>query len=178
MQIRHAARIVSSFLATGVAVVTLAGTAGAQTSAGAAGGAGHAHGAAAPAADRATDSAAVAGTVRRYHEALARGDSAAALALLAPGAVVLESGGMETLAEYRAHHLPADIEFARAIPEKRSAIHVRVAGAVAWAASTTTAQGTFRGRPVDSSGAELMVLERTPDGWRIAAIHWSSRRRN
>ena len=85
---------------------------------------------------------------------------------------------METVAEYRAHHLPADIEFARAIPEKRSAIQVRVAGDAAWAASTTTAQGTFRGRAVDSSGAELMVLERTPDGWRIAAIHWSSRRRN
>ena len=176
MPARHAARVVAScFLSTGIAVVTLAGAAGAQSSAGGSG-ASHAHGAAVPASHKAADSAAVAGTVRRYHEALARGDSAAALALLAPGAVVLESGGMETLAEYRAHHLPADIEFARAIPEKRGAIQVRVAGDAAWAASTSTAQGTFRGRAVDSSGAELMVLERTPDGWRIAAIHWSSRR--
>jgi ketosteroid isomerase-like protein len=178
MQSRHAVRVALSFLTTGVAVLTLAGAAGAQTSGGGASGAGHARGAAAPRGDRAADSAAVAGTVRRYHEALARGDSAAALALLAPGAVVLESGGMETLAEYRSHHLPADIEFARAIPEKRSGILVRMAGDAAWAASTSTAQGTFRGRAVDSSGAELMVLERTSDGWRIAAIHWSSRRRN
>ena len=178
MQTRHAVRVASNFLTTGLAVVTLAGTAGAQTSAGGASGAGHAHGAATAGGERSADSAAVAGTVRRYHEALAASDSTAALALLAPGAVVLESGGMETVAEYRAHHLPADIEFARAIPEKRSAIQVRVAGDAAWAASTTTAQGTFRGREVNSSGAELMVLERTPDGWRIAAIHWSSRRRN
>lgn len=85
---------------------------------------------------------------------------------------------METLAEYRARHLPADIGFVRAIPEKRSAIRVRVAGDATRAASTSTAQMTFRGRSVDSSGAELMALERTTGGWRIAAIHWSSRRRN
>lgn len=175
MHARYAARVASRFLSTGIAVVTLAGAAGAQSSAGGSG-AGHAHAAAAPASHKAADSAAVAGTVRRYHEALTRGDSAAALSLLTPGVLVLESGGMESLAEYRAHHLPADIEFARAIPEKRSAIQVRVAGDAAWAASTSTAQGTFRGRSVDSSGAELMVLERTPDGWRIAAIHWSLRR--
>lgn len=128
--------------------------------------------------DAMADSAAVAGTVRSYHEALARGDSVAALALLAPDAVVLESGGVETFEEYRADHLAADIEFAQAIASERSAIRVRVEGNAAWASSTTTTQGTFRGREVDSSGAELMVLERTPDGWRIAAIHWSSRRRN
>ena len=110
--------------------------------------------------------------------ALERGDSAAAVALLAPDAVILESGGLETVAEYRAHHLASDIEFAKAVPETRSAIQVAVRGDVAWAASTTTSKGTFRGRAVDSSGAELMVLTRTADGWRIAAIHWSSRRRN
>jgi hypothetical protein len=28
---------------------------------------------------------------------------------------------------------------------------------------------------VNSAGAELMVLTRMPDGWRISAVHWSSR---
>lgn len=125
-----------------------------------------------------TDSAAVAGVVRQYHVALEQGDSAAALALLTPDAVILESGGMESLAEYRAHHLPADIEFARAIRDQRGEIRVSILGNVAWAASTSTAQGTFRDRAVDSAGAELMVLVRTAEGWRIAAIHWSSRRRS
>jgi ketosteroid isomerase-like protein len=123
------------------------------------------------------DSTAVVATVARFHEALERGDSAAALALLAPDAVILESGGAETVSDYRAHHLPADIEFARAIRSVRNSVRVTVQGDLAWAAGTSTTQGDFRGRPVNSAGAELMVLIRTSDGWRIAAIHWSSRRR-
>ena len=123
------------------------------------------------------DSAAVAHTVEQFHAALAAGDSAAALALLTPDAVILESGGMETRAEYRSHHLPADIDFARAVQTRRAPGRVAVQGNAAWAASTSSAEGTFRGRAVNSSGAELMVLARTPEGWRIAAIHWSSRTR-
>lgn len=123
------------------------------------------------------DSAAVAQTVHRYHAALSAGDSAAALALLAPDAVILESGGVESRAEYRSHHLPADIEFARAVRSEQGPIRVRVQGDAAWATSTSTTQGEFRGRAINSAGAELMVLMRTQQGWRITAIHWSSRTR-
>lgn len=85
---------------------------------------------------------------------------------------------METRAEYRSHHLPGDIAFARAVPRERSDIRVHVQGDVAWAMSTSTVRGEFRGRAVDSQGAELMVLRRTGDGWQIAAVHWSSRARS
>lgn len=122
------------------------------------------------------DSAAVAQVVAAFHAALERGDSAAALALLADDAVVLESGGAETRAEYRAHHLPADIAFASAVASARTAHALHVRGDVAWATATSTARGTFRERPVQSQGAELMVLTRAPAGWLISAIHWSSRR--
>jgi ketosteroid isomerase-like protein len=124
------------------------------------------------------DSAAAAATVHRFHQALAAGDSAAALALLTGDVEVLESGGVETRAEYRSHHLGSDIEFARAVPGRRGPVKVRVRGDVAWATSTSITEGIFRSRPVNSAGAELMVLVRTPEGWRIAAIHWSSRRRS
>src|ERR671915_251863 len=123
------------------------------------------------------DSATVASVVDHYHRALESADSVGALALLASDAVILESGGIETREEYRSHHLPADIAFARAVKGVRSPIRVVVRGDVAWATSTTTAQGEFRGRPVNSAGAELMVLTRTTDGWKINAIHWSSRSR-
>ncbi len=122
-----------------------------------------------------TDSTAVAGTVRAYHAALASGDSLAALRLLAPDAVILESGGMESRAEYRSHHLPADIDFARAVPSVRGEIAVTVHGDVAWASSTSTTEGMLGERKINSVGAELMVLSRTPTGWVIRAIHWSSR---
>jgi hypothetical protein len=63
---------------------------------------------------QASDSAAAVAVVRRFNELLSVGDSLAALALLTEDAIVLESGSTETRAEYRSHHLPADIEFARA----------------------------------------------------------------
>ncbi|HWO94742.1 MAG TPA: DUF4198 domain-containing protein [Dehalococcoidia bacterium] len=124
-----------------------------------------------------SDSSEVANVVARYHEALAVGDSATALSLLASDAVVLESGEMETREEYRSHHLPADIQFARAVRSERSPLRVTLRGDVAWVSSTSTAQGQYRGRAVNSAGAELMVLTREADGWRIRAIHWSSRTR-
>jgi len=125
----------------------------------------------------ALDSAAVVGTVARFHAALAAGDSLAALAYLEDDAVVLESGGMETREEYRSHHLPADIAFARAVPSDRAPMRVRVEGDAAWVWSTSVAQGQYNGRPVNSAGAELIVLRRTDAGWKISAIHWSSRAR-
>ena len=121
------------------------------------------------------DSAAVAAVVERFHHALAEGDSVAALGLLAEDAAIVESGGIESRQEYRSHHLPADIAFVRAVKGTRSPVRVNVRGDVAWATATSTARGRYRGRAVSSAGAELMVLTRARDGWKINAIHWSSR---
>ena len=122
------------------------------------------------------DSTAVVAAAARFHDALAKGDSAGALAQLGDSAIVLESGDMETRAEYRAHHLAADIEFSRAVATTRTVRGVRVLGDAAWLVATSESRGTFRGRAVSSAGTELLVLERGPDGWRIVAIHWSSHR--
>ena len=120
------------------------------------------------------DSAAVIAAVERYHRALAEGDTAAALSLLANDAMVLESGEVEPGDEYRSHHLPADIQFARAVPSVRRPVRVVLRGDVAWAISTSRTRGEYRGRSIDSQGAELMVLTREGSGWMIRAIHWSS----
>lgn len=124
------------------------------------------------------DSARVATTVASFHRAIDTGDSLGAMAFLAPDAVVLESGGVEDRAEFRAHHLAADIEFARAVRQLRGAVRVTVIGDVAWTSATSAATGTYRGREVNSTGAESMVLTRDAEGrWRIRSIHWSSRNR-
>jgi len=123
------------------------------------------------------DSAAVIKTIEAFRAALAGGDSTAALGLLAPDATILEGGALESIANYRSHHLPADIQFAASVPHTRGPIRVTVVGDVAWATSTSIAQGTFRERAINSSSAELMVLRRTGSGWRILAVHWSSRAR-
>ncbi|MDX2207500.1 MAG: nuclear transport factor 2 family protein [Gemmatimonadales bacterium] len=123
------------------------------------------------------DSLAVAATVRAYHAALGTGDSTTALRLLAPDAVILESGGVESREDYHAGHLEADISYAMALPSVRGEVRVVVEGDVAWASSTSTTQGRLGERQVNAVGAELMVLSRSRDGWQIRAIHWSSRNR-
>ncbi|MEO8193596.1 MAG: DUF4440 domain-containing protein [Gemmatimonadales bacterium] len=121
------------------------------------------------------DSAAVAGTVNAFHRALSSGDSAAALAALAGDAVVLESGELETRAAYRSHHLAGDIAFAKAVRSERGPLNVTVEGNTAWTTATSTTQGAYNGRQINSAGAESMVLTRSKDVWRIRSIHWSSR---
>jgi ketosteroid isomerase-like protein len=118
---------------------------------------------------------AAAAIVDRFHAELRRGDTVAALALLTPEALIFESGRAErSKAEYAAHHLGADAAFSKAIPSKLMRRIGRVAGDTAWIASEGRTTGTFRGRAIDSTTTETMVLRRTRAGWRIVHIHWSS----
>jgi ketosteroid isomerase-like protein len=129
------------------------------------------------AAQQAGDEAAVRAVVVRFHTAVNTGNAAAAMAVVAPDATFLEAGSIETRAEYEKDHLPADIAFEKGVTIKRTPIRVTVAGDTAWAWSTSEMVGTFQGRAIDSLGGELMVLTRTPAGWRIRAVHWSGRAR-
>ncbi|WP_396221489.1 YybH family protein [Gemmatimonas sp.] len=126
----------------------------------------------------ANDSAEVAALVRRFHTALAQADSLTVIGLLTDDAEILESGAVESVADYRSHHLPADIALATAIASTRTPLRVAVQGDLATSTSTSVTKGTFRDRAVDSTGAELIVARRTAQGWRISAIHWSARQRN
>ena len=85
-----------------------------------------------------SDSADAVAAVTGFHAALARGESGAALALLAPDVVIIEADGTETLAEYRLHHLPADIAYARAIASVNTLRSVAVRGDVAWVTTTSS----------------------------------------
>lgn len=115
--------------------------------------------------------------VAAFHEALSAGNADAAMQLLAPDAVVIEGGTLETRKQYQEHHLAADIEFAQAVKTVRSGISATVSGEVAWVSSSSVASGSYKGKNIDLSGAELMVLSKAPAGWRIRAIHWSSHAR-
>ncbi len=123
------------------------------------------------------DSAGVVDAINRFHAALANGDSAAALALLAEDVLIVEAGDVQTREQYRSHHLSADIAFARAIPSTRSVTRVTVRGDAAWITSTSITEGTYNGRALNSAGGELAVISREAGGWKIRAIHWSSHTR-
>ena len=115
--------------------------------------------------------------VEAFYGAIKKGDAAAAMGVIAPDAVFLESGKLETRAEYEMNHLPADIEFEKSVPMKRGALRVVVSGDAAWTTCTTELRGTFQGRTIDSIGTEMIVLSRTAGGWQIRAVSWTSRAR-
>jgi ketosteroid isomerase-like protein len=122
-------------------------------------------------------SADVVRAVEAFHAAVAAGNAAAAAELLAADAVIVEGSGIETREQFVTGHLPLDIEFEKSVPAKRGPIKASVHGDAAWTITTSEMKGTFQGRAVDLLGAETMVLAREAAGWRIKAIHWSSRAR-
>ena len=117
----------------------------------------------------------VTAAVESFYAAIKKGDPAAAMSLIAPDAVFVESGKLETRAEYEMNHLPADIEFESQVNGKRRPMQVKFNGDTAWVIALTEYAGTFEGDPVDFISAQLVVLTRDAGAWHIRSIHWSSR---
>lgn len=116
-------------------------------------------------------------TVASFHDALHRGDIAAAEAQLSSDVLIFESGGVErSRAEYVSHHLPADAAFAKATTRTVTAQSAKAVGDLAWVATESRTTGTFKGRAINNGSTETMVLRRDGGTWRIAHIHWSSGR--
>lgn len=112
--------------------------------------------------------------VDAFHAALSAGDSTSALGLLSPDVVIFESGGAEmSREEYRSHHLGADIEFSMSMTREITERRVDAGVDVAIVLTRSATRGTFRGRDIDATGVETMVLTRSGDGWVIVHIHWS-----
>lgn len=113
--------------------------------------------------------------VAAFHVALSGGDRAKVTELLAPGVIIFESGGAElSLEEYASHHLGDDMQFAKATKQEVVDRQAGEAGDAAWVLTRSRTKGKFRDRQVDLRGTETMLLRKTPDGWRIVHIHWSS----
>lgn len=114
-------------------------------------------------------------TVDGFHAALGRGDTAAVAALLAPDALIFEAGHVErSAAEYSAGHLAGDAAHAAKTAtryvNRRCMLGTDTAVIATETVSTPTGGGDAR------IGTETMVLRQGADGWRIAHIHWSSRK--
>jgi ketosteroid isomerase-like protein len=114
--------------------------------------------------------------VEAFYGAIKKGDASAAMGVIAPDAVFLESGKLETRAEYEMNHLPADIEFESEVTGKRGPMQVKFDGNTAWVIAMTEYDGKFQGDPVSFVSAQLVVLTRDAGRWMIRSIHWSSRR--
>jgi ketosteroid isomerase-like protein len=124
----------------------------------------------------APDATAIAAAAEDFHKALSAGKRDQVMAVLQPDALIVEGGTVQTRDEYQSEHLSADIAYARAVPSTPRYVVVRQEGDVAWVTSNFTIMGRFHDKPVDNLAAETMVLTKTPAGWRIRTVHWSSQR--
>lgn len=114
-------------------------------------------------------------TVNRFRGALEDGNVAQALALLAPEVLVYEAGAEQVSREdYLAHHLKADItQLATVYVDTLSQ-----AGHADERSAWVTTRSRWVAREADprppATVTETIVLNRTPQGWRIVHVHWSS----
>ncbi|TFB13252.1 nuclear transport factor 2 family protein [Candidatus Marinimicrobia bacterium MT.SAG.4] len=122
------------------------------------------------------DVALIKAVVQYYHKALEAKDKETALKLLSDDVLIQESGHLETAEEYKSHHLMSDMEFSAAVSGKREVIEAVTEGNIGWVVSSSSMVGEFRGREINSIGAELIVLLKENGSWKIRAIHWSSRK--
>lgn len=113
--------------------------------------------------------------VNSFHDALKRGQTDAALALMAEDVVIFESGGVESSrAEYAAHHLEADAAFSAGTIRTPVSELMTVEGNLATIMRVELVAGTFKERPINSRSTETMLLRKIDGKWRIVHIHWSS----
>lgn len=116
----------------------------------------------------------VTSVVEAFYAAIKAGDADAAMALIAPDAIFVESANIETRQQYETNHLPADIDYESQIDGERGPLRVTLEGDTAWVISTTTYDERAQGNPDLYIITQLMVLTRGADGWRIRSICWSS----
>ena len=110
--------------------------------------------------------------VDTFYKAVSTGDAKAAMQLIAPDAVFVESGKIETRAEYEQNHLPADIEFESKVKGVRGPARVTFDGRdTAWVISRAEYD---EGNPEKYINTQLMILTHDTGEWRIRSISWSS----
>jgi ketosteroid isomerase-like protein len=135
-----------------------------------------AHGTEKPAATAmfAGETSAAAQAVKAFHTALRQGDAAAARASLADNVLIIEGSGVERSAdEYAGHHMLSDMKFLAAVKGEVIEHQTVVQGDVAYSVSRTKMLGEYKGKVIDYTSKETLVLVKNDQDWRIVHIHWS-----
>jgi ketosteroid isomerase-like protein len=125
--------------------------------------------------DSAEMSEAAVGAAEAFRAAIVANDSTLAAAIILEDALILEGGGVETREHYLSGHFNGDGAFLSAMTRELKDRKVSVSGHAAWITTTSRLHGNYRDRDIDMTSAELLVLEHSDAGWKVAAVHWSSR---
>ncbi|MCL1124294.1 YybH family protein [Shewanella surugensis] len=113
--------------------------------------------------------------VKQFHRALKASDEAGVKQVLATDVLIYEGGSVEpSLAVYASGHLQADMAYLKGLTINLKERQVRVTGDIAIATSVSHVVGEYKGKKVDSTNMETLVLKRQSDNtWKIVHIHWS-----
>ena len=121
-------------------------------------------------------SAVVVAQADAFQRALTAGDEASVGNLLAADVLIYESGGQESSREeYMSHHMKGDMAF---LATAQIQLIDRKNGAspdLAWVATRSRITAKMKDKTIDVFSTETLVFKRTPEGWRIAHVQWSSR---
>lgn len=115
-------------------------------------------------------------TIRAFHADLAAGRRAEAIDHMSSDARIFESGHAESRGDYLAHHLDADIAFAREVVRTIDTTASECHETLCVVMQRTRMRGTYRDKPIDLRGTETTVLRKTGNRWLIAHAHWSTRK--
>ncbi len=122
-----------------------------------------------------TDVALIKTVVEYYHKALESSDKETVLKLLSDDLIIQEGGHYQTGEDYKSSHLISDMAFTSVVKGTREVIEAVAGEDIGWVISSSIRQGEFKGKEIDSMGAEMMILKKEDGVWKIRAIHWSSR---
>ena len=96
--------------------------------------------------------------------------------MLDPKVLILESGGSErNRDDYMGGHAIADANFLQNAKIQLRYRQAQAEGNFAWVATESEIQATEQGKKIRLLSTETMLLKKTPQGWKIIHIHWSSR---
>ena len=112
--------------------------------------------------------------VKQFRTALEQGDVSLAQSSLTENVLIFEGSGVERSAqEYASHHMLGDMKYLAAVRGELIEQQTIVNGDMAYSVSRTKMQGKYKGKAIDYTGVETIVLVNTDTGWKIAHIHWS-----
>jgi ketosteroid isomerase-like protein len=120
--------------------------------------------------------------LRTYEAAFAAKDLGRLAAFYDPEVTIFEGGGVNRgWVDYRDHHLGPELEEMEAPRLTHTSVAVRALDEDARSACVTSEyrlQTRVKGREVDASGLETLIVSRGAEGpWKIRHSHTSSRRR-
>jgi uncharacterized protein (TIGR02246 family) len=110
------------------------------------------------------------------YEAFRSSDPDRIKVLMADDVKIFESGRLEaSLDEYASHHLAADMDFLQHLERKVTAQHVEESDALAVVTTLSLYSGIYKEVSKRLRMTETLVMKNTDEGWRIHAVHWSSK---